>query len=68
MKKFKIFLTAAMVVANFIVFAPTTDAKDGAAPTKGKKGTIGGVDTCHCPDDSGECYCNGTINPNTTSE
>ncbi len=28
--------------------------------TPGRQGSIDGVATCHCPDDLGNCNCNGT--------
>jgi hypothetical protein len=49
-----------LIAFNVVIFASSlfTSAALADTPVKGKKGTIGGVDTCHCPDDSGECYCN----------
>lgn len=63
MKKIHIFLTSSFLAATLLLsslsaFSQTDPIIDpGGGLTKGLKGTINGVDTCHCPDDAGNCYC-----------
>lgn len=58
-RRTSLFLIIATVCLNLILLTSAPSASANAAkPIPGKKGSIGGVDTCHCPDDSIECYCN----------
>jgi hypothetical protein len=62
MKRMKILLATALFAANALVFSFSSYAKVVPPPPgelkNGLKGSVNGVFTCHCPDDSKTCYCN----------
>jgi hypothetical protein len=57
MKKIKILSVLVLMVFNFALLIPTSDANPTTGLTKGLKGSINDIVTCHCPDDKGDCYC-----------
>lgn len=61
MRKIKILSVVALLVFNIGLLSTNTFANEVASDieglTKGIKGSINGVDTCHCPDDKANCYC-----------
>jgi len=59
MKTIKVLSFICLLGLNLVLLSTSASAVEnpGGGLIKGIKGSINGVDTCHCPDDKANCYC-----------